>query len=103
MESKKLNLTMIMDLYELTMSNGVFGSDPSKIEDCLKVYNRQYRRFDEHEILVMDLCLKDKKSTGAIVSYDGFGILDLQIHTFFCYYAEAETGIGKIRVFNFIY
>ena len=27
MENKKLNLTMIMDLYELTMSNGVFGSD----------------------------------------------------------------------------
>ena len=24
----------------------------------------------------------------------------MQIHTFFCYYAEAETGIGKIRVFN---
>ena len=27
MENKKLNLTMIMDLYELTMSNGVFDTD----------------------------------------------------------------------------
>ncbi len=27
MENKKLNLTMIMDLYELTMANGIFDSD----------------------------------------------------------------------------
>ena len=27
MENKKINLTMIMDMYELTMSNGIFNSD----------------------------------------------------------------------------
>ena len=27
MKNKKLNLTMLMDLYELTMANGIFTSD----------------------------------------------------------------------------
>jgi len=41
MENKKLNLTMIMDLYELTMSNGVFDSDMC---DTVAYFDMFFRR-----------------------------------------------------------
>ena len=41
MENKKLNLTMIMDLYELTMSNGVFDSD---MRDTVTYFDMFFRR-----------------------------------------------------------
>ncbi len=41
MESKKLNLTMIMDMYELTMSNGIFDSD---MRDTVTYFDMFFRR-----------------------------------------------------------
>ena len=41
MENKQLNLTMIMDLYELTMSNGVFDSD---MRDTITYFDMFFRR-----------------------------------------------------------
>jgi len=41
MENRKLNLTMIMDLYELTMSNGVFDSD---MRDTVAYFDMFFRR-----------------------------------------------------------
>ncbi len=41
MENKKLNLTMIMDLYELTMSNGVFNSE---MRDTVAYFDMFFRR-----------------------------------------------------------
>ena len=41
MENKKLNLTMIMDLYELTMANGVFDSD---MRDTVAYFDMFFRR-----------------------------------------------------------
>jgi len=41
MENKKLNLTMIIDLYELTMSNGVFDSDMC---DTVAYFDMFFRR-----------------------------------------------------------
>lgn len=41
MENKKLNLTMIMDLYELTMANGVFDSD---MRDTVTYFDMFFRR-----------------------------------------------------------
>lgn len=41
MENSSLNLTMIMDLYELTMANGVFGSD---MKDTITYFDMFFRR-----------------------------------------------------------
>lgn len=41
MENKKLNLTMIMDLYELTMSNGIFDSE---MRDTITYFDMFFRR-----------------------------------------------------------
>lgn len=41
MENKKLNLTMIMDLYELTMANGIFDSD---MRDTITYFDMFFRR-----------------------------------------------------------
>ena len=41
MENKQLNLTMIMDLYELTMANGVFTSD---MRDTVTYFDMFFRR-----------------------------------------------------------
>lgn len=41
MQNKELNLTMIMDLYELTMSNGVFDSD---MRDTVTYFDMFFRR-----------------------------------------------------------
>ena len=41
MQNKELNLTMIMDLYELTMSNGVFDSD---MRDTITYFDMFFRR-----------------------------------------------------------
>ena len=41
MESKKLNLTMIMDMYELTMANGIFDSD---MRDTVTYFDMFFRR-----------------------------------------------------------
>ena len=41
METKKLNLTMIMDMYELTMSNGIFDSD---MRDKITYFDMFFRR-----------------------------------------------------------
>ena len=41
MENKKLNLTMIMDMYELTMSNGIFTSD---MRDKITYFDMFFRR-----------------------------------------------------------
>lgn len=41
MENKKLNLTMIMDLYELTMANGIFDSD---MKDTVAYFDMFFRR-----------------------------------------------------------
>lgn len=41
MENKKLNLTMIMDLYELTMANGIFDSD---MRDTVTYFDMFFRR-----------------------------------------------------------
>ena len=41
MENKSLNLTMIMDLYELTMANGVWGSD---MRDTVTYFDMFFRR-----------------------------------------------------------
>ncbi len=41
MENKKLNLTMIMDLYELTMSNGIFDSE---MRDTVTYFDMFFRR-----------------------------------------------------------
>ena len=41
MENRKLNLTMIMDLYELTMANGVFDSD---MRDTVAYFDMFFRR-----------------------------------------------------------
>lgn len=41
MEKSKLNLTMIMDLYELTMSNGIFTSD---MRDTVTYFDMFFRR-----------------------------------------------------------
>ncbi len=44
MENKKLNLTMIMDMYELTMSNGVFTSD---MKDTVGYFDMFFRRIPD--------------------------------------------------------
>ena len=41
MKSSKLNLTMIMDLYELTMANGIFNSD---MRDTVSYFDMFFRR-----------------------------------------------------------
>lgn len=41
MENKNLNLTMIMDLYELTMANGIFDSD---MRDTITYFDMFFRR-----------------------------------------------------------
>lgn len=41
MENKNLNLTMVMDLYELTMSNGIFDSD---MKDTVAYFDMFFRR-----------------------------------------------------------
>ncbi len=41
MENNKLNLTMIMDLYELTMANGVYDSD---MQDTVTYFDMFFRR-----------------------------------------------------------
>ncbi len=44
MENKALNLTMIMDLYELTMANGVFTSD---MRDTVTYFDMFFRRIPD--------------------------------------------------------
>ena len=44
MENKALNLTMIMDLYELTMANGVFTSD---MKDTVTYFDMFFRRIPD--------------------------------------------------------
>ena len=44
MENKSLNLTMIMDLYELTMANGVWGSD---MRDTVTYFDMFFRRIPD--------------------------------------------------------
>ena len=41
MKNSKLNLTMIMDLYELTMANGIFNSD---MRDTVSYFDMFFRR-----------------------------------------------------------
>ena len=41
MQNKELNLTMIMDLYELTMSNGIFTSE---MRDTVTYFDMFFRR-----------------------------------------------------------
>jgi nicotinate phosphoribosyltransferase len=41
MKNKNLNLTMLMDLYELTMANGVFTSD---MRDTVTYFDMFFRR-----------------------------------------------------------
>ena len=45
MENKKLNLTMIMDMYELTMSNGIFTSD---MRDKITYFDMFFRRVPDN-------------------------------------------------------
>lgn len=45
MKNEKLNLTMIMDLYELTMSNGIFGSDMS---DTVVYFDMFFRKVPDN-------------------------------------------------------
>ncbi|MBQ6825413.1 MAG: nicotinate phosphoribosyltransferase [Clostridia bacterium] len=45
MENKSLNLTMVMDLYELTMSNGVFDSD---MKDTVAYFDMFFRRVPDN-------------------------------------------------------
>lgn len=45
MENKNLNLTMIMDLYELTMANGVFSSD---MQDTVAYFDMFFRRVPDN-------------------------------------------------------
>lgn len=44
MDNKSLNLTMIMDLYELTMANGVWGSD---MKDTVTYFDMFFRRIPD--------------------------------------------------------
>ena len=44
MENKSLNLTMIMDLYELTMANGIWGSD---MRDTVTYFDMFFRRIPD--------------------------------------------------------
>lgn len=44
MKNSKLNLTMIMDLYELTMANGVWGSD---MRDTVTYFDMFFRRIPD--------------------------------------------------------
>lgn len=41
MKNGKMNLTMLMDLYELTMANGIFTSD---MKDCVTYFDMFFRR-----------------------------------------------------------
>lgn len=45
MKNQKLNLTMIMDLYELTMANGVWGSD---MRDTVTYFDMFFRRIPDN-------------------------------------------------------
>lgn len=45
MENKKLNLTMIMDMYELTMSNGIFTSE---MRDTVTYFDMFFRRVPDN-------------------------------------------------------
>ncbi len=45
MENKKLNLTMIMDMYELTMSNGIFNSE---MRDRITYFDMFFRRVPDN-------------------------------------------------------
>ena len=45
MENKKLNLTMIMDMYELTMSNGIWDSD---MRDTVTYFDMFFRRVPDN-------------------------------------------------------
>lgn len=45
MKPEKLNLTMIMDLYELTMANGVWGSD---MRDTVTYFDMFFRRIPDN-------------------------------------------------------
>ena len=45
MENKNLNLTMIMDLYELTMANGIFDSD---MRDTITYFDMFFRRVPDN-------------------------------------------------------
>ena len=45
MKNSKLNLTMIMDLYELTMANGVWGSD---MRDTVTYFDMFFRRIPDN-------------------------------------------------------
>ena len=45
MENKKLNLTMIMDMYELTMANGIFDSE---MRDTVTYFDMFFRRIPDN-------------------------------------------------------
>ncbi len=45
METKKLNLTMIMDMYELTMANGIWDSD---MKDTVAYFDMFFRRVPDN-------------------------------------------------------
>ena len=45
MENSKINLTMIMDLYELTMANGIFTSD---MRDTVTYFDMFFRRVPDN-------------------------------------------------------
>ena len=45
MQNKELNLTMIMDLYELTMANGIFTSD---MRDTVTYFDMFFRRVPDN-------------------------------------------------------
>lgn len=73
------------------INGGWFGSDTSKIGDCLSAYNCAYEVYNEDELKMFDAYLRNKKANGAIVSYDNFGLLKLRIHTFYCYYDAVKN------------
>ena len=45
MQNKELNLTMIMDLYELTMANGIFTSE---MRDTVTYFDMFFRRVPDN-------------------------------------------------------
>ena len=76
----EINAKLIID--------GYFGSNPKKIGNCLKVYNRKYVVYNEDEMKQLDTNIRHAKC--AIISYN-YGFFHFPIHTFFCYYDNSRN------------
>ncbi len=99
----KLAVEFEMNAMNIINALGVFGNNSSRIEDCLNVYNREYKIYNEKESAIMDFDL-EHGAKSAIVTYNNFGIFNLQAHAYCCYHnpliAKNNNDTNDVISFN---